>query len=902
MQPDMMQAPSTVGLDGAVSLSDEPGPEALAALLPQPEPEFASLEQATEPERLRNQSEPVVTVLAAPRLISPDLADLRVASPEAAAARGAALVEYLIELAGTPMSAFPGKRFDATAPAIERHFAPADPLFGNQWHLLNTGQNGAVPGVDINVTRVWDEFTGRGVKVGIWDDGIQYTHPDLVANYDTGLHILINGVPHDPFPASPDSEHGTAVAGLIAAANNGIGGVGVAFGATIAGVDMFFDLPTDEEYYESFTRLNTFDITNHSWGYTKAFDNNILDPDSAAFFVGWKDSVITGRGGLGTINVTSAGNNRLQGRDANDSSKNAMIETIVVAAVSHDGYVSRYSTPGASVLIGSTSNGAAGAGIWTTDITGSLGYNDGSNQPLLADADYTSLFGGTSAASPIAAGVVALMLEANPDLGWRDVQTILAATARHTGSAIGEAPTGTELYAWSVNGARTWNGGGMHFSNDYGFGLIDALAAVRLAQSWKLQSTSANWKQEVAATWAGDMVIPDDNIAGVSFDLVVTEDMALEHVELKLTWQTGTAFTGDYLITLTSPDGTTSYLSRPKNDGYSATWSWVFMSNQFRGETSVGTWTVHIADRWLMEESSIIGAELTLSGGEKSVDDIWIFTNAYSDLAGGAFGHATALADTNGGQDTLNAAAVSSATRIDLSTGTGQIDGVAVTLSGFEHAIGGDGADTLIGDAQDNNLQGARGNDRIEGQGGADRLAGGQGNDTLDGGDGDDLLVGHIGNDRLFGGNGDDNLQGGRGNDRFGAGNGNDLIYGAQGNDLIRGGGGNDFIYGGAGSDTLYGGSGHDWLYDGLGADQLYGGAGADTFILATDTSVDRIHDFEQGKDLLLIVGYNFADFVFADIAPGSVWIGYGTDLLRVDDLLGELTAARFSESDFIFI
>ncbi|MFN3293696.1 MAG: S8 family serine peptidase [Gemmobacter sp.] len=902
MQPDLMQAPATVGTDGAVSLRENPGPEALAALLPPPEPELARLEPASESERLRSQSEPVVTVLAARRLVAADPADLRVASPEASPARAATCAEDVTDLAGAALTAFPGKRFDAAATAIERNFAPADPLFGNQWHLLNTGQNGAVPGVDINVTRVWDEFTGRGVTVGIWDDGIEYTHPDLIGSYDPGLHILINGTPHDPFPASIDSNHGTAVAGLIAAANNGIGGVGVAFGATIAGVDMFFDLPTDEEYYESFTRLNMFDITNHSWGYTKAFDNNILNPDSAAFFVGWKDSVITGRGGLGTINVTSAGNNRLQGRDANDSSKNAMIETIVVAAVSHDGYVARYSTPGASVLIGSTSNGAAGAGIWTTDITGSLGYNDGSNQPLLGDADYTSLFGGTSAASPIAAGVVALMLEANPDLGWRDVQTILAATARHTGSAIRAAPTGTELYAWAVNGARTWNGGGMHFSNDYGFGLIDALAAVRLAQSWKLQSTSANWKQEVAATWTGDMVIPDDNIAGVSFDLNVTEDMALEHVELKLTWQTGTAFTGDYLITLTSPDGTTSYLSRPRNDGYSATWSWVFMSNQFRGETSVGTWTVHISDRWLMEESSIIGAELTLSGAEKSVDDIWIFTNAYSDLAGGAFGHATALADTNGGQDTLNAAAVSAATRIDLSTGTGQIDGVAVTLQGFEHAIGGDGNDTLIGDAQDNILQGARGNDRIEGQGGADRLGGGQGNDTLDGGDGGDQLVGHVGNDRLFGGNGDDTLQGGIGHDRIRGGNGNDLVQGAQGNDLVFGGSGNDTLYGGAGADTLFGGAGQDWLYDGDGADQLYGGAGADVFALSTDAAQDRILDFELGKDRLLIIGYNFGDFSFADNGPGSVLIGYGADLLQVDALAGALTAASFDESVFIFV
>lgn len=803
---------------------------------------------------------------------------------------------------------------------IERNALPTDPLFANQWHLLNTGQNGAAPGVDMNVTKVWEDFTGRGVTVGIWDDGVDYLHADLSANYDTNLHIIVNGAPHDPFPSDPGSAHGTSVAGLIAAANNGIGTVGVAHGATIAGVDIFFDLATWADYYESFTRMNTFDITNHSWGFTVAFDNNILNASQADFFAGWKDSVVTGRGGLGTINVTSAGNDRLTGRDANDSSKNAMIETVVVAAISHDGLVARYSTPGASVLIGATSNGASGAYMWTTDVTGGGGYNDGTNEPLIGDPDYTSWFGGTSAASPVAAGVVALMLEANPNLGWRDVQTILAATARHTGSAIGDAPTGTELYAWAVNGATTWNGGGMHFSNDYGYGLVDALAAVRLAESWTLQSTSANWKQEVAATWTGDLVIPDNDIIGVSFDLNVTEDMALEHVELKLTWQTGTAFTGDYLITLTSPDGTTSFLSRPLNNGFSATWSWLFMSNQFRGESSVGTWTVRISDQWLDEESAIIGAELILNGAEKTSDDLWIFTNEFGDLADGAHGHSTTLADTNGGQDTLNAAAVTQDSVIDLAAGTGLIDRVAVTLVGFEHVVTGEGADTVTGDTQANDLRGMAGNDLLSGGAGADTLYGGSGADALDGGDHSDVIFGGVGQDQMSGAQGDDTLWGNQANDtlngdagadRLDGGSGADVLYGGDGDDRLFGrigadrlfgGLGNDRLEGGDGNDRLNGGDGADWLVDGQGADRLHGGLGRDVFQFVTDTSLDIILDFKDGRDLILIIGYDFSQFTITDGAPGVVMVGYGADLLEIRSTSLLLTAAAIDVNDFIFI
>jgi hypothetical protein len=144
--------------------------------------------------------------------------------------------------------------------------------------------------------------------------------------------------------------------------------------------------------------------------------------------------------------------------------------------------------------------------------------------------------------------------------------------------------------------------------------------------------------------------------------------------------------------------------------------------------------------------------------------------------------------------------------------------------------------DTLIGTFTKDDIFGFNGQDFLEGLGGAD---------ILDGGDGDDQLFGGEGDDTLFGGSGQDTLFGDSGNDFLNGGDGDDRVFGDEGNDTL---------LGGQGQDRLFGGTGNDLLDGGTGDNSLTGGLGNDIFILST-AGKNTIADFQNGQDLLQLVG-----------------------------------------------
>lgn len=597
-------------------------------------------------------------------------------------------------------------------------YIPSDPLFSSQWH------NAGTPAVDINITEAWDYYTGAGIKFGVYDDGIDNDHVDLSANYDASLHVTVNGVFDDPTVYNSGDAHGTAVAGLIAARQgNGQGGVGGSFNGRLTGVDIFG--PGGNAYlYGAMNEQDRFDVTNHSWGWTGAFADNRLNTSWNTFFNGIQDAVQSGRSGLGTIQMVAAGNDRTSFDNANTSNFTSSRFVNAIAAIGNDGRVSSYSNPGASLLVASPSNGASLA-ITTTDYTGAVGYSTG---------NYTSTFGGTSAATPIASGVVGLILEANPLLGYRDVMEILAISARQIGTPAA-AGAGNALRPWQFNGAANWNNGGMHFSHDYGFGLIDAFAAVKLAKSWGLTQTFLN-ELVAQATNSVAGAVPDNAATGLSrsFDLTPQSGnpITVEAVEVEIRWSSAHTFSGDLIVTLTSPSGMQSYLL-DRAGGAADLGNWVFTTRAHLGELATGVWTVTVADVDASDTGTVSSIAVR-AYGSSDVSDNYYYTDEFGTVAAAAAARRT-LVDTDGGVDTLNFAALSTGVQIDLNEGaSSQVAGSSFVIAAgtaIENVVGTWSADTLTGNALANTILGEAGNDTIQGGAGSDTVDGGSGTDVF---------------------------------------------------------------------------------------------------------------------------------------------------------------------------
>lgn len=708
---------------------------------------------------------------------------------------------------------------------------PTDQLFTSQWYLqaidVVWGQNA-----------VWDDYTGAGVHIGIFDNGVQHSHPDLNGNHDSTRDFgSQSGLAQD---------HGTAVTGIIAAERNdtgsGDGIVGIAYGATYSSVPIWGSSTVESTSARTTAALHMrdFDVVNHSWG-SSAFSVAQTDPNYLAVANGILDAVTNGRGGLGTV-VVAAANNTRAGQawdhvvgDANTTGPTAESRfSVTVAGVGQDGFVADYSSPGANILVSAAAQGAWSGGepgIWTTDLTGTSGF---------ASGNYVETVG-TSFAAPQVTGIVALMLEANPNLGYRDVRDILALTAHHTGSAIAVGATPAqlqngELDPWTINAATNWNGGGMHFSNDYGYGMVDARAAVRLAETWTDQSTLAN-EEHWSSTANPNVTVPDANSTGISFSFTVGGDIDVEQVTLNL--GITHTYASDLEIYLISPSGTESRLL--DNSGGSRDLNgWTFTSNAFHGEDSNGTWTVRVIDKVGGDTGFVSTARLDVYGSGATNNDTYVYTDEFGSNAAIAGDGARATLHDTFGIDTINAAAVTSNSFIDLSRSvTSTIAGRSLTIAAtIENAYGGDGSDILLGNGLANHLSGGRGEDAI---------GGGGGNDWIEGGAAFDSLSGEAGNDTIDGGEGDDFLQGGDGNDN---------------------------LEGGEGDDTALGGNGNDTLHGGAGLDTLRGGAGNDLYILDDITEILIGHEIADYYDTVDEKAGEGIDTVWVSAAPSTQYIG----------------------------
>lgn len=699
-----------------------------------------------------------------------------------------------------------GRLPDAAASAAATR-SPKDDLYGSQWYL------GLLGGIE----KVWADYTGSGVKVGVYDSGVQYSHYDLDDNYDASLHITVDGVTYDGDYRPASGPHGTSVAGIIAAERNGVGAVGVAYHASLTGVNIFdpfsgggldpgIFVNADDlaRFFVAVEKSAAFDVVNHSWG-----GNPLFVPDNGraegTFADRLHDAITlaaeTGRDGLGTIQVKAAGNHSL---DTQGEGSNLDRHFIIVGAYREvDGSSSYYSGRGGGLLISAPSNDYAvlgGTGVVTTDLLGRDGYNLALDPG--GDFDYTDSFGGTSAATPVVTGVVALMLDANADLGWRDVREILASSATlpvpfETGQTFVDyfGPVILNEGRFALNGDTNWNGGGKHFSPDYGYGAVNAFNAVRMAEVWSLFGEAKTSANEVAYStpvydinvevpsparrdiWTEENYQSDFDGTPVSFTFEVGQDVRIEHLDFVMTYDFGYKPTKDFpirqqgnldgwKIRLTSPDGTQVfvdtgvYLERSSTfDGTEQTWTFGFAG--FIGEGSAGTWTVEVEDPFAYDLGYVRTVQAQFYGSAVESDDVYHYTDEFFTMAAIDGEDGRTLLTDRSGVDWVDAAALTADVVLDLRPGrTTRFDGVdAFTLapgSVIENGVTGDGDDRLNGNRADNALHGMRGNDVLRGFGGDDHLVGGADRDRLVGAKGADVLEGGDGRDTLKGGAGGD--------------------------------------------------------------------------------------------------------------------------------------------------
>ncbi len=530
----------------------------------------------------------------------------------------------------------------------------SDVLYEYQWHLDNTGQLNFASATgtaskDINVDNVISQgYSGNGIKVAVVDSGLEIAHEDLKDNIvANGSYNFLNDST-DPSTTSTEGDHGTSVAGIIAAtAWNDIGGRGVAPEVSLKG----FNLLKDGTNANAISSLggaaysNDVDVFNLSYGYetTVAFlinggiKNQFIDGVTnlrAGKGANYIASAGNGFSSFGSANCTDANTYGLSCNNPSMDPEHSLPYLTLVAALNADGTKASYSTAGSAVWI-SAPGGESGLdqnivgagygdyspGVMTTDQSScTKGYvrsnlasyenvfeNKG-NYSLNSSCNYTSTFKGTSAAAPVISGIVALLLEVNPALTWRDIKHILASSAIQIDASIQAIVVGGYIAepGWTTNAA------GYKFHNWYGFGAVDTDAAVTSAKNYTLGSLGSFITTNETSSGNLNAAIPDNSNDGVSNTIADNNNLTVESVNINVCLSH--ASPSDLSISLTSPSDTRSVLLPPFN-GFSNTDScFNLISNAFYGESSNGNWSIKIVDKKANTEGNINNWKITIFG------------------------------------------------------------------------------------------------------------------------------------------------------------------------------------------------------------------------------------------------------------------------------------------------
>lgn len=533
-------------------------------------------------------------------------------------------------------------------------YVRGDALRVYQWHLENDGVSffSRDPGTvdeDMDVSEVWEAgILGNGVSIAVSDSGVDVNQEDLTANLLSSEHRnYVSGTSGGGWLGNPShygEAHGTAVSGIIGAVGwNNKGGTGIAPQARVAGFQFLDSNQTTAMYVHQAT--GSFDIFNYSYGTGLNAD---LDDDSL-FIEQLRTNVATGRDNLGQIYVKAGGNeydyfcDTMTGyvgevclpQNANIPAENNSPFMIVVGASNALGVKSTYSNAGSNLWVVAPGGeyGDSRPAILTTDLTGcAQGFSTTTSGPYTwnnfetydnsssvfttfnPNCSYTSVMNGSSSATPMVSGVVALMLSANPDLSWRDVKHILAVTADQIDSASADSGHPESQFdlagytyeqGWVQNQAAT----PLNYHNWYGFGRVNAAAAVTMAQDPSyipiaaMVETNPDYDSNLGHGESGLSVAIPDGAAGLTRSVVINYgSLVIESVQLRLSVTHSRS--GQVGVELTSPQGTKSILLNINNallhnvgsGSPDANLDVTLTTHAFYGETATGTWSLKLID------------------------------------------------------------------------------------------------------------------------------------------------------------------------------------------------------------------------------------------------------------------------------------------------------------------
>ena len=666
-----------------------------------------------------------------------------------------------------------------------------------------------------NVAAAWQWATGAGVSVALLDDGFDVAGSEASFDLAASRSFASGSVGGSGAVAVAEGSgevHGTTTAGDLAA--SGSGPSGVAPGATLVGVKESFGADTDPSLLAAGLTYaaGVAAVVNNSWGVTGLGVDSTANPAFAAWFAAVGSAVADGRGGLGTAIVVAAGNDRASGSDLGLHGIPDDPRVIAVAGLEPGGAVAPFSTPGAGLLVAATATGVL------TTAPGTPGAQ-------------VAVSAGTSYAAPEVSGIIAMMLQANPALGWRDVQQILADSA-YLPTGAGSTDGGVAAAGVVVNAATDWNGGGMHFSDDIGFGAVDADTAVSLARAWTLQSDDADLLTATAASQGAPTPLAGGVAQG---SLTLGADISLQHVQVSVD-APGVSLAGLTLV-LVSPSGTRSVLLQDAGSagatGAAGAAGGLMLpdtaitSNAFWGEPSAGQWTLLLQDADGADAGTLQDWTLTAWGDAAGPQPL-VFTPEFAALA--AADPARTQVGGDGATTIDVAGAMTGATALDLEGGAGLLDGVAVQVAGGLRvaSFAGDTAPVSV----------------VAPPGGSATITGGDGPTALLGGAGDDTLVAGAGQSTIVTGAGASlvdlaaHAAGApadtvvlHGQDTLLAGSGTVAAQSAAGAQaLVFQQGATLSFTAGAGADTVVGGTAPATVYGGAGALTLFTGGG-DTFV-----------------------------------------------------------------------